>query len=544
MRGVVDKRGWTLVLGVACILVWNQCVLYNQRISVDAGMTTVVTSAIRCAFTVALLLVALGPLMRGRVPRWMGAASVACMCIAGVALLASNLFSSEAFMVASVVCAAVGVTWGGGMWIIPYAQLGLRSAFACSALAMACSALAGCIVCLLPWTVSACLGIILPVASYACYCRAEDASAAIGEGPACEFDCSLPRLSPSAVRVGLGIAAFSVALGIARGYPDGSALVLPEVLRPVQFLVVLAAAGAFLWWSGRPAAKPRAGVLWACYIAATLLSVFLVSSADPALVGWAAVLLSAVNLLQVLMLWLLACDVARTSARPPFVALALFWLVHLFFRELGRFLVIAFPATTYEAQTLLLALVVGLLAASMALLLAGRTPSGALFFSGYGEADRLAVADSVAGETGEVGDAAAKAVAGEVGEAGATGAGALGIAVAPTRLVDRTGVRAGDAADASTPSSAPVVGPAPAATSSPFDAYAASEWLQAEFGLTKRECDVAALLAQGKSAAVIAERLVLSKETVRSYTKAIYAKMDVHSKDELAAAFECRMQGR
>lgn len=428
MRGMVGKRGWALALGVTCILVWNQCVLYNQRISVDAGMTTVVTSAIRCAFTVALLLVALSPLMRGRVPRWVGVGSVACMSVAGVALLASNLFSSQSFMVASVICAAVGVTWGGGMWIVPYAKLGLRSAFACSALAMAASALAGCIVCLLPWTVSACLGIILPVASFACYCRAEDAeraSSARSEDAVREFDCTLPRLSSSALRVGLGIAAFSVALGIARGYPDGDALVLPEMLRPVQFLVVLAASGVFLWWSGRPSAKPRAGVLWACYIAVTLLSVFLVSSADPGLVGWAAVLLSAVNLLQVLMLWLLACDVARASARPPFVALALFWLVHLFFRELGRFLVIVLPATTYESQTLLLALVVGLLAASVALLLAGRTPSGALFFSGYGEVEGCADVAATAAEVGEIGNSSA--------------------------------------------------------------------WLQAEFGLTKRECEVARL---------------------------------------------------
>lgn len=526
MRGAVDKRGWMLALGVTCILVWNQCVLYNQRISVDAGMTTVITSAIRCAFIVVLLAIALGPL-RGRIPRWVGVASVACMSAAGVALLLSNLFSSEAFMIASVICAAVGVTWGGGMWIVPYARLGLRSAFVCSALAMGLSALAGCIVCLLPWTVSTCLGIILPVVSYACYCRAEDAESGQRTAVPADLDCSFPRLSASALRVGLGIAAFSVALGIARGFPDGDALVLPEMLRPVQFLVVLVAAGVFLWWSARPAAKPRAGVLWACYIAATVLSVFLVSSAQSALVGWAAVLLSAVNLLQVLMLWLLACDVARNSARPPFVALALFWLVHLFFRELGRFLIIAFPAQTYESQTLLSALVVGLLAASVALLLAGRTPSGALFFSGYGEGEEVAatVASAVASNGGELGSA--------------------GVANAPAR--PRESVAPCVAGTPATQAlSSPAVGPVAVAASAAavVPGESTSEWLQGAFGLTKRECDVAQLLALGKSAAAIADRLVLSKETVRSYTKAIYAKMDVHSKDELAELIEGHAQSR
>ena len=60
------------------------------------------------------------------------------------------------------------------------------------------------------------------------------------------------------------------------------------------------------------------------------------------------------------------------------------------------------------------------------------------------------------------------------------------------------------------------------------------DWLKEAYGLTARECDVAALLALNLSAAKIGDELFLSKETVRSYTKSIYAKMGVHSKDELS----------
>ena len=60
--------------------------------------------------------------------------------------------------------------------------------------------------------------------------------------------------------------------------------------------------------------------------------------------------------------------------------------------------------------------------------------------------------------------------------------------------------------------------------------------MTAGFGLTRREAEVALMLAEGKSKAAIAELLVLSENTVRGYAKNAYAKMDVHSKRELQQA--------
>ena len=60
--------------------------------------------------------------------------------------------------------------------------------------------------------------------------------------------------------------------------------------------------------------------------------------------------------------------------------------------------------------------------------------------------------------------------------------------------------------------------------------------LIAGFGLTRREAEVALMLAEGKSKVAIAELLVLSENTVRSYAKNAYMKMDVHSKRELQQA--------
>lgn len=54
-----------------------------------------------------------------------------------------------------------------------------------------------------------------------------------------------------------------------------------------------------------------------------------------------------------------------------------------------------------------------------------------------------------------------------------------------------------------------------------------------EFHLSRREVDVLALLARGRSIPFIAEALVISENTVRSHTQRIYVKLDVHSKQEL-----------
>lgn len=50
--------------------------------------------------------------------------------------------------------------------------------------------------------------------------------------------------------------------------------------------------------------------------------------------------------------------------------------------------------------------------------------------------------------------------------------------------------------------------------------------------LTPREIDVLSLLAQGNSVKAIAARLGISPHTATHYLKSIYAKLDVHSKNE------------
>lgn len=77
--------------------------------------------------------------------------------------------------------------------------------------------------------------------------------------------------------------------------------------------------------------------------------------------------------------------------------------------------------------------------------------------------------------------------------------------------------------------------PAPSAgNAASTDAVAAGCAVVVErYGLSRREADVLDLLARGRDVPYIAEELVISKNTVRSHIKSIFAKTGVHSRQEL-----------
>lgn len=63
------------------------------------------------------------------------------------------------------------------------------------------------------------------------------------------------------------------------------------------------------------------------------------------------------------------------------------------------------------------------------------------------------------------------------------------------------------------------------------------------FGLTRREEEVMVLVAAGKTVPQAADELFVSKETAKTHLKHVYAKLGVHTKDELAACIDGRKAG-
>ncbi len=64
------------------------------------------------------------------------------------------------------------------------------------------------------------------------------------------------------------------------------------------------------------------------------------------------------------------------------------------------------------------------------------------------------------------------------------------------------------------------------------------ERLAREHGLTPRETQVLSLLARGRDAGYICEELGISRNTVNVHRKAVFAKLEVHSQQELLSAVE------
>ena len=79
----------------------------------------------------------------------------------------------------------------------------------------------------------------------------------------------------------------------------------------------------------------------------------------------------------------------------------------------------------------------------------------------------------------------------------------------------------------------PVPLPMPAART-PEEAFASRcEAIASEFSLTPREAEVFAMLARGRDRAYIEEALVVSRNTVKAHVKHVYAKLGIHSHQEL-----------
>jgi DNA-binding CsgD family transcriptional regulator len=66
-----------------------------------------------------------------------------------------------------------------------------------------------------------------------------------------------------------------------------------------------------------------------------------------------------------------------------------------------------------------------------------------------------------------------------------------------------------------------------------FDARCAE--VAQEYGLSPREEEVMKMLARGRDRAYIEEKLVVSRNTVKAHVKHVYAKLDIHSHQDLIA---------
>ena len=295
-----------------------------------------------------------------------------------------------------------------------------------------------------------------------------------------------PKLSLALI-IG-GIAVFGLALGLSRGFPAGSPVPFGLPVRFVHQLGVVAISAGFLWWIGAKGRHISFSLLWRLEIVIAATGAFILMVFPGAATEIAVAIVNIADTLMLCVLFITAQDVARHSSLHPFVIFGGAWAARVLSRNLGRTVVFALSPMT-QSESAVLGVIVFALSLSMVCLLTDNLPRTRKLFIYDDESGEAAASHTASGpaayETESEGSTAANAAAASSDEQ----------------------VR---------------------------------EWLRAKHGLTAREIDVALLIARGRSKTFIANELFISENTVRTHSKNVYAKLGIHSREELISLFENR----
>lgn len=471
-------------LGTGVILLWLQCVSYARYVWVDAGLTTVMIDLSRCVYIVLLVvLLALGA-FTVRFQRVLGWASVGVMTLGSFLFFLQTIYPGLQLTLPAAICSGVGIAWVGGMWMRLYVRMDARDALLYGFASLALSAVLGIVMGFVSDTIALLASMLCPIVAFAMFLRSArvlDASEpSVGprpDVPRAVDDVYAAEPRSTLVRLCLGVALSSFVIGMSRGFPFGTSIEIGTALQTVQFAVLIALAALTVWLVLGKGVRLRLSTFWWAQLIALAVGVLLLATFDPVATAAGATIIAIVNLYRVSFMWVAVADFGRHRAGGAFYALAAVWFLHLSFRSFGRLLIILFAQGESADSTLFVAVLLCLLIGCAAFVLTVDIPRVRPLFAGVEVAPGLPVrtGGTMAGvATGE------RAASGEVGQ--------------PDGRAER---------------------------------------LREDYGLTGREADVALLLAEGRTAGYVAERLALSQHTVRGYMRALYAKLGVHSKREL-----------
>ena len=537
--------GCTLAFfGLAVVRLWIQCNLYGNYVLSDAGLVSIVINFVRIVFTVLLVAFALRGLLGRRFAKALEWFSVTAMTLGSVLFFLNGTLNSDAVLYAACTCAGLGIVWGGGMWMAFYLRLRPRTALLCALGSLALGSLGGFVMGALPRSTCYLVGVFLPTVSYVCFGRSMRVADECGwpQAPGgVSSSCECPEFAIASkaygaesrvdfLRLLAGLALFMLVMGVSRGFPFGESIALPLGMQLLHQGGVVVLCGVWTWAALCRGRAVSSATLWRFEVVAASAGVVLMATLEWWGLAGGAALVSIANTMTLGVLWVICYDIARHSPWNPYAVLGVCWAVFLLAREVGRWGILVF-APQSSLMMLLVALMVCVLSISIAVLLGDNVPRARALLAGFpgGEAGEGRAASE--GDVGPAGCGVKASVVGRMGVAVAGGeGGAVELPIAGRREVRMEGgVGPGLVGDVAKPEREPEA-----------VLHAADDGrivrLIAGFGLTRREAEVALMLAEGKSKVAIAELLVLSENTVRSYAKNAYMKMDVHSKRELQQA--------
>lgn len=510
----VHTRGWkdfrstyiprfaACFFGLIAIRVWTQCCLYDRYAATDSGAITIVGNMARVAFILVLILVFARLPLVGRTRKALDCFSITAMTLAPVLLLVQTEYPSLPLALPASALAGLGIVWGGGMWITFFDRLDEGESLIYSFACLGASAVAGYGLGMLPIVAVFGIGLFMPTLSFVLFKQAMDSLDSrcdVVPEPKRDhiYDSESKWLIP---RILLGIALLDFALGIARGFPSGMSIMLSPLFQLAHQTAVALLCVGVIWWVLVRGCGLSFGSLWWLEVALMVAGVLLIVALDQPQSG--ATLITISNTFMLGVLWYGVYDFCRHSSIPPYMALGAVWIAHLLPREAGRWLIFHFGPSLGQS-VLVIAALVCLLALSVAIMLRASQPKARRFFAAFGSLDdrKDALKNTVLPYEIERKSASA------------------------TQAYDVEETHANS--DSTTADKQLMHVPYE------DDLRERCRKVQAQFDLTDRETDMAFYLAQGRSKSYISQELHLSENTVKSYTRNVYSKLCIHSKQEL-----------
>lgn len=488
--------------GIGFYRLWYQFSFYNLHFSADMGMVTVGANIARVAVIALLVLLArrdgFSRAARG-VFVWSG---FVLMTASSVLYLIDLFFNTADFEALRVVVGGVGLVGGEVIWVFFLERLRPGEAFFYAAGGLALSCALSLAMGYLDPAVSGMINLFVPALSVFAYWQAmarldERGRAGEGAGKAPGADALYER-DPLRRGVAQVLAAFflyAFLLGMALGYPDGRERELSQAVRSIHQVLVVVLVALVVWLVLVRGRSFRLSGYWLFQNALMMASIcFLMSGQAGSEEASAFLLTNAVTCFYIPLVFFSYC-IGRHVRQPTTIVYAAAYGGSLLCMAAGRIVVYAVGPALDHGLWLLIAMAIVVLVEATLIMrphFMGDWPVGF-----------------------ELCRAASKASGGGFVEEGrADGS-------ADARAVEDAGAFGGGLSPAS-----------------PVAAFAR------RFGLSETEEAIVSLIAQGRSRAFIARTLSYSENTIRNYTRTVYRKAQVHSKQELLdKVAEARSEG-
>lgn len=512
--------------GLFAVQLWIYCVTHRRMESGDPLTMVSMYGALSLflAFVIVHLIRRSEPI---RIRLAYDAAAAASMALCSFVI--TMPVDVEVARVAAAALGGVGVGWAYMRWSQFYAGEPTGYAVPLGLLSMAMGAASKLVVDLLPSVPAVAVLMVAPFATFAmlrhairtkdeCLPAASDSMTDAGGGPASAMS---RQKIVSCVRLGAGVAVYSVMVGVIQSvWLDSPAFFEPLVAIVHHGVEVLLVCALLVWMRARHSLISFEAT-WRIMVILMATALLFAPIANPFWGEYMLILVRVAQTLLIVVLFLALCDIARRLCVDPMLAFAVGWILYALPFALGKAVGNAIAGAGHD-----ISFAMAVLAWAFAVVtLFGKADSPA----GVGVFSIPAASPAAASASG---DARSEEQASPVSSSGGAGA-----QISPATGGENTAGLALQSEDVASAYGAEAMGP--------FEGRVVADRLvmlcdalAEEYGLTPREREIAELIARGRSKAYIAETRFISENTVRGHVKRLYAKLDVHSKQELVDFIE------